>query len=183
MLNTIDHTDLVNSARKKLTINTILFLVFFLTFVGWLIFAKGYAYDETGTVFIEKGKYLHNIVQMPLNTLILLVGVVSVLWGLFIALFKKSDKGIWFTGIGTVLTVFALFILSGFNHTSFYPSNADLSASLTIENASSSYLTLKSMFFVSFLVPFVLWYIWVAWKAINVRKITQEEMQEEPHVY
>lgn len=183
LINSVDHESLLVKVRKKLLPNTILFLVFFLTFVVWLLFAKGYAYDETGKVFLEDHKFLHNIVQMPLNTLILLVGVVAVLWGLFITLFKNSDKGIWWTGIGTVLTVFALFILAGFNHTSFYPSSFDPASSLTIENASSSKYTLKAMFFVSFLVPFVLWYIWIAWKSINKQKITEAELQEEPHVY
>jgi len=183
LMNSVEHEPLMAKIKKKLWPNTILFLVFFLSFVGWLLFTKGYAYDESGKVFIEEHKYLHNIIQMPLNTLILLLGVVAVLWGLFISLFKSSDKGIWWTGTGTVLTVLALLILTGFNHTSFYPSSFDLASSLTIENASSSKYTLKTMFFVSFLVPFVLWYIWVAWKAINKQKITETELQEESHVY
>ncbi|NOY37602.1 MAG: cytochrome d ubiquinol oxidase subunit II [Chlorobi bacterium] len=183
LLNSIDHQDLLEKVRKKLVLNTVIFLVFFLTFVVWLLFATGYAYDDTGKVFMEKNKYLHNLFQMPLNTLFFLLGVISVLWGLFISLFRNSDKGIWWTGAGTVLTVFALFILVGFNRTSFYPSSYDLSSSLTIENASSSKYTLKTMFFVSFMVPFVVWYIWVAWKAINKKKITEEEMKEESHIY
>lgn len=166
--------------------NTITFLVFFLTFVIWLMIIKGFAYNpDTKEVFMEPHKYLHNLVQMPLVAVILVVGVVLVLWGLFIALFKRSDKGIWHAGIGTVFTVFALLLLAGFNHTAFYPSSYDLQSSLTIENASSSYLTLKVLAWVSLLIPFVLTYIWYAWKAVNVKKITEEEVTSttETHVY
>ncbi len=120
---------------------------------------------------------------MPLNTIILLIGVVLVLWGLFISLFRESIKGIWFSGAGTILAVFSLFILAGLNQTCFYPSTFDLQSSLTIQNASSSYYTLKVMSFVSLMVPFVIAYIWYAWKAISNKRITEEEMKEESHVY
>ena len=186
LMNTIDDPELNERARKKLLANTIVFLVFFLTFVIWMVLAKGYAYDpDTKNVFMEPFKYLHNLLQMPVVLVIFLVGVVLVLWGLFLALFKGSNNAIWHTGIGTVLTVFALFLVVGFHHTAFYPSSYDLQSSLTIENASSSYFTLKVMAWVSILVPFVLAYIWYAWKAINVKKITKEEVTAagETHMY
>jgi cytochrome d ubiquinol oxidase subunit II len=109
--------------------------------------------------------------------------VILVLWGLFATLFRNSGKGIWSSGTGTVLTVFALFILAGFNQTSFYPSSFDLQSSLTIQNASSSYYTLKTMAFVSLLIPFVMAYIWYAWRSISDKKISEQEMKEETHVY
>ena len=187
LMNTIDDDNLNVRARKKLTGNAIAFLVFFLTFVIWMVVARGYAYNaETKEVFIEPYKYLHNLLQMPVVLVILLVGVVLVLWGLFLALFRKSDNAIWHTGIGSVLTVFALLLTVGFNHTAFYPSSYDLQSSLSIENASSSLFTLKVMAWVSILVPFVLAYVWYAWKAINVKKITREEVSAaagETHIY
>ena len=186
LINTIDNDDLYERAKKKLMTNSILFLVLFLTFVGWLVTAKGYAYDpDTGKVFMEPHKYLNNLLQMPVVLVILLVGVVLVLWGLFVSLIKGSKMGIWHTGIGTVFTVLALFLTVGYNHTAFYPSYVDLQSSLTIENASSSYFTLKVMSYVSILIPFVLAYIWYAWKSINVEKITEEEITsaEETHIY
>ncbi len=185
LINTIDHADLYERAKKKLMVNSVIFLVLFLTFVGWLVMTKGYAYDDTGKVFMEPHKYLHNLLQMPVVLVILLVGVVLVLWGLFVSLFKGSKMGIWHTGIGTVLTVLALFLTVGYNHTSFYPSYVDLQSSLTIENASSSYFTLKVMSYVSIMIPFVLAYIWYAWKSINVEKITEEEITsaQETHIY
>jgi cytochrome d ubiquinol oxidase subunit II len=109
--------------------------------------------------------------------------VAGVLYGIGITLFKRSTKGIWFSGTGTVLTVFSLFLIAGFNGTSFYPSSFELQSSLTIRNASSSLFTLKTMMFVSFIIPFVIFYIWYAWKAINNEQITENEMKSEEHKY
>ena len=184
IINSIDREQIVTRARKQLWIEAGVFLVFFLFFLVRLMFIKGFAYQpETGVVFMEVNKYFNNILQMPLNTIILLIGVVLVLWGLFISLFRESIKGIWFSGAGTILTVFSLFLLAGFNGTCFYPSTFDLQSSLTIQNASSSYYTLKVMSFVSLMVPFVIAYIWYAWKAISNKRITEEEIKEESHVY
>ena len=164
--------------------NTIPFLIFFLFFVISLLLSSGFAADPaTGTVTVEKFKYLHNFIEMPVAAVIFLLGVVGVLYGIGISLFSKSIKGIWFSGSGTVLAVFSLFIVAGFNGTSFYPSSLDLQSSLTIRNASSSLFTLKTMMYVSFIIPFVLAYIWYAWKAINNKKITPEEMNSDEHKY
>ena len=105
------------------------------------------------------------------------------MYGIGISVFRKSFSGIWFSGAGTVLAVFSLFLVAGFNGTSFYPSFYDLQSSLTIRNASSSLFTLKTMMYVSFIIPFVIAYIWYAWKAINNNKITEEEMNSEEHKY
>ncbi|MGE4586803.1 MAG: cytochrome d ubiquinol oxidase subunit II, partial [Mangrovibacterium sp.] len=113
----------------------------------------------------------------------LLAGVLAVLWGIGIAVFGKSGKGIWFAGGGTVLAVLALFLVAGLNHTAFYPSVFDLQSSLTIENASSSHFTLVTMSYVSLFVPFVIAYIWWFWRAMNKRKISREEISGESHAY
>ena len=181
---TIDNAIIVERARKTLFLCSIPFLVFFLYFVIALLLKQGYAVNpETGEVFMEKYKYLHNVIEMPVNTLILLFGVVGVLWGIISTVFMKSNKGFWFAGTGTVLVVFALFLLAGFNNTAFYPSNFDLQSSLTIQNASSSKFTLVAMSYVSLLIPFVLAYITYFWRAMNREKITDEEMKSESHVY
>ncbi len=184
LINSLEGDDLIKRARKRLWYEAGLFLVFFLFFLIRLLFVEGYAYDrETGLVFMEANKYLKNILQMPLNTLILLIAVVLVLWGLFVSLFKNSTRGIWFAGSGTFLTVFSLFLLAGFNQTAFYPSSFDLQSSLTIENSSSSYYTLKVMAVVSLMIPFVIAYIWYTWKLISNKKISEEEINSETHVY
>jgi cytochrome d ubiquinol oxidase subunit II len=184
IMNNISDNDLREKSVKKLLINTVPFLLFFLFFVGSLLFSSGYAADAaTGKITIEQYKYLHNFMEMPVAAIIFLLGVVGVLYGIGISLLRRSQAGIWFSGSGTVLAVFALFIVAGLNGTSFYPSSNDLQSSLTIYNASSSLFTLKTMMYVSFIIPFVLAYIWYAWRAINDKKITPEEMLTEDHKY
>ena len=129
---------------------------------------------------MESYKYLHNMIQMPFVSILFLIGVALVLLGIVrpIAYFEKcSTKGIWGAGIGTILTVFALFLLAGFNNTAYYPSTYDLQSSLTIGNSSSSYYSLTVMSYVSLLVPFVIAYIWIAWRSIDNKKIDMEELK------
>lgn len=184
IINTIDDAALVDRSFNKLIMTSIAFLVFFLFFVVTLLVSEGFAYDQaTGKVTMEKFKYLHNLLQMPLVLIIFLAGVADVLYGIGITLFRGKRSGIWFSGSGTVLAVFALMLVAGFNGTAFYPSVYDLNSSLTIDKASSSLFTLKTMMFVSFIVPFVIAYIWYAWRAINNKKITAEEMKTEGHIY
>lgn len=183
-MNNIDDKNIIERSKKQLLYNAIPFVVFFLTFVIWLLFIDGFAYDPiTKIVAYEPYKYLHNFLQMPIVLVLFLVGIVLVLFGIGKSILKESTNGIWFAGIGTVLTVFALFLIAGLNNTSFYPSTFDLQNSLTIENASSSKYTLKAMSYVSLMVPFVVAYIWYAWKSINNKKIDAEEMSEDIHIY
>lgn len=183
-INNINNKPILDRAYKQLWLNALPFLFFFLTFLIWLLVRDGFAYDPvTKVVSMEQFKYLHNLIAMPSVLVILLIGVLMVLYGLFMAMFKAATKGIWFTGAGTVLAVFALFLIAGFNNTAFYPSTFDLQSSLTIENSSSSRYTLTAMSYVSLFVPFVLTYIYFAWKAIDRTKITEEEMNNEHHKY
>jgi cytochrome d ubiquinol oxidase subunit II len=120
---------------------------------------------------------------MPVVLILFLTGVAAVLWGITKAILRGSTNGIWFSGAGTILVVFSLFLIAGFNDTAFYPSLYDLNSSLTITNASSSFFTLKTMMYVSFIIPIVVAYIWYAWRAISKKKITEGEMKEGGHVY
>ena len=184
-INNINEDDLVKRCRRALWGNTALFLVFFLAFVIRTLLADGYAVrPETGEVFMEPYKYLTNFLQMPVVLLVFLVGVVAVLWGIIRTLWKPAfDKGIWFAGAGTVLTVLALLLVAGHNNTAYYPSTHDLQSSLTLANSCSSQFTLKVMAYVSILVPFVLAYIFYAWRSIDNRKIDAKEMEEGGHAY
>ena len=184
-INNINEDDLVKRCRRALWGNTALFLVFFLAFVIRTLLADGYAVrPETGEVFMEPYKYLTNFLQMPVMLLVFLVGVVAVLWGIIRTLWKPAfDKGIWFAGAGTVLTVLALLLVAGYNNTAYYPSTHDLQSSLTLANSCSSQFTLKVMAYVSILVPFVLAYIFYAWRSIDNRKIDAKEMEEGGHAY
>lgn len=184
-INNINEDDLVKRCRRALWGNTALFLVFFLAFVIRTLLADGYAVrPETGEVFMEPYKYLTNFLQMPVVLLVFLVGVVAVLWCIIRTLWKPAfDKGIWFAGAGTVLTVLALLLVAGYNNTAYYPSTHDLQSSLTLANSCSSQFTLKVMAYVSILVPFVLAYIFYAWRSIDNRKIDAKEMEEGGHAY
>lgn len=184
-INNINEDDLVKRCRRALWGNTALFLVFFLAFVIRTLLADGYAVrPETGEVFMEPYKYLTNFLQMPVVLLVFLVGVVAVLWGIIRTLWKPAfDKGIWFAGAGTVLTVLALLLVAGYNNTAYYPSTHDLQSSLTLANSCSSQFTLKVMAYVSIFVPFVLAYIFYAWRSIDNRKIDAKEMEEGGHAY
>lgn len=180
IINNVDDDALRNRGRMLLRSNTVLFLIFFLAFLFRTLLKDGYAVNpETGGIFMEPLKYLHNFLDMWYVTAILLVGVVLVLFGIGRTLLTKNYiRGIWPTGIGVVLTVLALLLCAGWNNTAYYPSNADLQSSLTITNSSSSEFTLQTMAIVSLFIPFVLAYIAYAWYCIDKKKITKEEIEQ-----
>ena len=186
-MNRVSNAAIMERVKKQLVFNAIPFVLFFLTFTIWLLVSDGFTVDpQTQVVSVEPFKYLHNLLQMPVVAVMFVIGVLLVLVGIYrpISCFEKcSTKGIWGAGIGTILTVFSLFLLAGFNHTAYYPSTRDLQSSLTIVNSSSSHYTLVIMSYVSLLVPFVLAYIWYAWRSIDSTKIDIEEMKSESHIY
>ena len=170
--------------RKQLLVNTVLFLLFFLPFLIVTLVGEGYAVNEAGVIFMEPMKYLNNLLAMWPLAIILLVGVVLLLFGIVKTVLKPEYvRGIWPAGIGVVLVVLVLFLIAGWNNTAYYPSTADLQSSLTLQNSSSSEFTLKAMFYVSFLVPFVLAYIVYAWHAIDKKAIDRKEIAEDDHAY
>ncbi|MDR2776039.1 MAG: cytochrome d ubiquinol oxidase subunit II [Tannerella sp.] len=186
-INNIDDETVGERCRKRLPLEAALFLVFFLTFLVRQLLVEGFAVNPaTGEVFMEKYKYLNNFMQMPAVATVFLVGVVLVLFGIACPIIRRNNtKGIWFAGTGTVLTVLALLLCAGWNNTAYYPSLTDISrSSLTISNSCSSLFTLKVMTYVSFLIPFVLAYIFYAWRSIDLHGITKKEMEnDEQDVY
>lgn len=185
LINNIDDAALTARCRHSLWGNTGLFLVFFLSFLIHILIADGFAVNpETEEIYMEPYKYLHNFLEMPIVLIVFLLGVLLVLGGIVYTIWKtKFDKGIWFAGTGTVLTVLTLLLTAGYNHTAYYPSTVDIQSSLTLSNSCSSFFTLKTMAYVSVLVPFVLAYIFYAWRCIDKKKITAEEMQGTGHRY
>ena len=170
--------------RKQLLVNTVLFLLFFLPFLIVTLVGEGYAVNEAGVIVKEPMKYLNNLLAMWPLAIILLVGVVLLLFGIVKTVLKPEYvRGIWPAGIGVVLVVLVLFLIAGWNNTAYYPSTAELQSSLTLKNSSSSEFTLKAMFYVSFLVPFVLAYIVYAWRAIDKKAIDRKEIAEDDHAY
>lgn len=183
-INNIADTELVARCRRSLWGNSVLFLIFFLAFLVRTLVADGFAVQpENGWICMEPYKYLHNFLAMPWVLVMFLLGVVGVLGGIVRTLWKPGyDKGIWLSGAGTVLAVFALLLTAGYNHTAYYPSVADLQSSLTLANSCSSRFTLEVMAYVSILVPFVLAYIFYAWRRIDSHKIDADEMKD-GHTY
>ena len=183
-INRLNNPVLEKRSRKYLLINTLPFLVFFLTFVIWTLLSEGFAVDATtGVVAMEKYKYFTNLIEMPVILVFLLLGVVGVLYGIGRSLLSEKFKsGIWFSGIGTIITVCCLFLIAGYNNTSFYPS-INLQSSLTISNASSSLFTLKAMSIVSIAIPFVLAYIFYAWRAMEKNRTDIDDVNNDSHAY
>ena len=181
----IDNVNIQKNSIKSLKINSVLFLVFFLFWLIRLLLIDGFAVNPANQeVSMEAHKYLNNFLEMPFVLVVFLVGVVMVLVGIFINVFRKSKNGIWFSGIGTVLTVWMLLLNAGFNNTAFYPSTYNLQNSLTIYNSSSSEFTLRTMSYVSLLVPFVLAYIALVWKKLDAKNISEKDLEEtEAHIY
>lgn len=181
----LDHEVLENRSRRFTLYNGIPFVVFFLIFLIWTLIAEGYAVNpETKEVFMEPMKYLHNFLDMPIVLVFFVLGVVAVLYGIFNTVFNPNfKKGIWFAGAGTVVTVTMLLLVAGYNNTAYYPSSIDLQSSLTLQNSSSSYFTLSAMAIVSLLVPFVVAYIFYAWRALEKKKLNLEDLESDGHAY
>ena len=157
-----------------------------LFFVAWLLILMlkdGFSVDNDGVVSMEPYKYLQNFLHQRVVFIPFAAGVLLVLTGMYLGAFTKHRRGFWFAFPGTVLVVMAVFFLAGFNGTAYYPSLTDLQSSLTIRNSSSSYFTLKVMFWVSLLIPFVVAYIAYAWRAMDKHKITREEIEKTRHKY
>ena len=183
VMNNVDDKDIRSRVPGRLIGAAVPFLVLFVAYLVHVLLKDGFAYNDAGRIYMEPYKYLSNFIDMWYLLVVLLIGVVLVLYGIGKTIFSKGYiGGIWPAGIGTVLTVLALLLSCAWNHTAYYPSTADLQSSLTLENSCSSEFTLNTMFWVSLLVPFVLAYIIYAWRAIDKKKLTKEEIQTD-HAY
>ena len=183
VLNNVDDDGIQAQMRRSIKIAIGPFLLFFLGWTAILLCKEGYAVSPDGAVTLEPFKYWHNLLDMPAVLCMLLVGVVLVLFSLYLGAFSKSRKGIWYAMPGTVLVVMSVFFLAGFNGTAYYPSCTDLQSSLYLDNSCSSYFTLKVMSCVSLLIPFVLAYIAYAWHQMDKKKITAQEIEGTIHKY
>ena len=183
VMNNVNDEDIRSRVPNRLVGAAVPFLVLFVAYLAHVLLKDGFAYNEEGVIFMEPYKYLSNFIDMWYLTIVLLIGVVLVLYGIGKTIFTKGYiGGIWPAGIGTVLTVLALLLSCAWNNTAYYPSTADLQSSLTLENSCSSEFTLTTMFWVSLLVPFVLAYIIYAWRAIDAKKLDKEELRTD-HAY
>ena len=178
VMNNVNDENIRSRGSVRLVGASVPFVVLFVAFLVHVVLKDGYAYDPaTGLISIVPLKYLDNLITLWYVTVVLLIGVVLVLYGIVRTIVSKTYiGGIWPAGIGTVLTVLALLLTAGLNNTAYYPSNADLQSSLTIVNSCSSEFTLSVMAVVSILVPFVIAYIVYAWYSIDKKKLDKEEI-------
>jgi len=184
LYNTVDNKNLGAGIEKALLRNAIPFLLFFILFVIIILLSKGYTLNpETGEVKMVERHYLVSLFSSPGTTIMFIAGVGLVLFSLYLGIMKHSTRAVWYAGFGTVPVVMALFFMAGYGDSVFYPSSSDLQSSLTLKKASSSEFTLRTMFYVSFIIPFVVLYIWYAWRAVNNKKIDAGEINAETHVY
>lgn len=184
IINNVDDENIRSRASVRLIGAAVPFVVLFVAYLVHLLVKEGYAINAAGLVYMEPYKYLHNMIEMWGLLVLLLSGVIMVLFGIIYTIIsKRFIAGIWQAGLGTIFTVLALLLLAGWNNTAYYPSTADLQSSLTLANSCSSEFTLRAMFYVSLLVPFVLAYIFYAWRAIDKKKITKEEIASDDHAY
>ena len=184
IINNVADENIRSRASVRLIGAAVPFVVLFVAYLVHLLVKEGYAINASELIYMEPNKYLNNLIEMPLLLVLLVAGVVLVLFGvIYTVLNKHFIAGIWHSGFGVVFVVLSLLLAAGWNNTAYYPSTADLQSSLTLANSCSSEFTLRTMFYVSLLVPFVLAYIFYAWRAIDKKKITKEEIQGDDHAY
>ena len=183
LINSINNEAIVFRAKRQIRYEAIPFLLLAVLFTVQIVISKGFSVDEHGIVSMVQFKYLTNLIQMPIVLILFLVGLLGIIFGLFLSVFKNNSKAFWITGLSSISLAMSLFMLVGFNGTAFYPSTFNIQQSLTIRNSSSSHYTLTAMSYVSFFVPFVLAYIIYVWRAMNKKQISTETLKEEDHKY
>ena len=181
IINNVNDAAIQERSKRQLLVNTVPFLVLFLSFLIRTLLKDGFAENvNDGSIYMEPMKYLNNFITMWYLLVVLLVGVLMLLYALGKTLFTKNyTKGIWVAGIGVVLVVLSLLLCAGWNHTAYYPSNIDIQSSLTISNSCSSLFTLQTMSVVSILVPFVVAYIAYVWYVMDKKKLDKEELKDD----
>ena len=110
--------------------------------------------------------------------ILLLLGLVLVIRGVWVTARTAHTRGIWCGGLGTVLVGLVVFLLPAFNNTAFYPSKVDLQSSLTIYNASSTHYTLTVMTYVALFIPVVVAYVAYVWRQMNLRKMSLKDLDD-----
>ena len=177
LINNIDNDKLASELRRSLLVSFVGFLLMLVFVLFKLITMDGFAVDANGIIVMEKYKYLHNFLQMPVVLAMLLVGAVLLVVGVALTAWRKNFKrGIWLAAPGTVMAVMAIFMIAGYNNTAYYPSINDLQSSLTLANSCSSEFTLRTMSIVSLIIPFVVAYIAYFWRQMDRKSLTTEEL-------
>lgn len=179
----IDNEAIGFRAKRQIKREAIPFLLLAVLFVILLFTGKGFSVNTLGIVSLVQYKYLFNLINMPVVFILFLIGLLGIIAGIYLSIFKNRHNAFWITGLSGVAFALSLFMIAGFNGTAYYPSTFNIQNSLTIHNSSSSHYTLIAMSYVSLFVPFVIAYIVYVWKSMNKKQISTESIKEEEHSY
>ncbi len=180
----IDSPEIAERSEKTIRQEAPFFLLFFVFFLLNLLLREGYAYDSQGLIYTESFKYLHNLLQMPLVLVLLLLGTGLTVAGIVLGGYTARRRGFYYSAPGVVLVVLALLLTAGLNDTVYYPSTgANIQNGLTIRNSSSGRYTLTVMSYVSLFIPFVVAYIAYVWHSMGRHKIDKQEIKDDPDTY
>lgn len=179
VIRNVDDHSVRKYMRRTLKIAVIPFLLLFSAWFVVLMLRDGFAVDVDGVVSMEPYKYLQTFLNHRAVFILLVIGSLLVLTGLYLGMFTKRRRGFVFAFPGTILVVMAIFFLAGFNDTAYYPSLTSLQSSLTIRNSSAGFFTLQTLFRISLLVPFVIVALTYAWFRMDRRKTTVHDRKDE----
>ena len=183
IINNVNDEDIRSRASVRLIGAAVPFVILFVAYLIHLLLKDGFAYDDAGVISMVPYKYLDNFLTLWPLTILFVIGVVLVLFAIGKTILSKDYiQGIFPAGVGVVWVVLPLLLMSAWNHTAYYPSTADLQSSLTIVNSCSSEFTLRTMFYVSLLIPFVLTYIAYCWWSMDKKKLDKQEIMDD-HAY
>jgi len=152
-------------ARKISKYLALLFIILWLTGGYSLMHINGFSLFNN-QITMYKGAWLNNFIQHKNLFLFIPITILSIMVNLFLQ--KKSPFLAW---IQSVITIFLVFITTAIAYFPFMlPSSLDVSQSLTLYNASSSYKTLNSMLIaVIIFLPLILLYTSWVYKVLKGR--------------
>lgn len=185
-INNIDSETIYVRVRRQLLYNAVPFVVFFLLFVVATLCADGYQLDPiSGEISVRAYKYFYNLIEMPWVLCLFLLGVAGVLYAIVrSAFFKRWIYGIWFSGIGTIFVVLSVFFLPAITIRPIILRHCGYAEiHLRYTTALLSLFTLEVMSVVSLVLPIVAGYIFFAWRAMDRKAITADEMKNDDHIY
>lgn len=131
-------------------------------------------------VEIQAGAWLQNYERYPSMMIAPLIGIVA---ALSCAIFSKRNKG-GMAFVASALTITGIILTAGFSMFPFLmPSSSVPAASLTVWDATSSYMTLEIMFYVACIfVPIILSYTAYSFWVMRGR-IKQSDLNQSHTIY
>ena len=125
-------------------------------------------------VSMEAHKYLNNFLEMPFVLVVFLDWSCIGFGRIFINVFRKSKTEFGFQELGQFLPFGCYFLMQVSIIQRIIHQLIICKIRSTIYNSSSSEFTLRTMSYVSLLVPFVLAYIALVWKKLDAKNISEK---------